>query len=220
MKHYIALLLFIFSTASFAKEIELKQNEIPIDDLQLFTTVIEHVKNYYVNPTEDNQLFEGAIRGMLTGLDPHSAYLDVDEFSDLKVSTSGKFGGLGIEVTMEDGFIRIISPIDDTPADKAGIQPGDLIIRLDDTPVKGLSLKEAVDMMRGKQGSPILLTIIRKGQAKPVKVKIIRDIINVKSVKNRVLEPGYGYIRVSQFQDDSGDEQNAEEQKAEEQDEE
>lgn len=181
-----------------------REAKLPVEDIQRFTTVLEHVKNYYVNPVEDDKLFESAIRGMLAGLDPHSAYLDKEEFEDLKLTTTGKFGGLGIEVTMQDGFIRVISPIDDTPAQKAGVKAGDLIVRLDDTPVKGLSLREAVDKMRGKKGSIITLTIIREKEVKPLIIKVVRDIINVKSVKTKLLDKNYGYIRISNFQNDTG----------------
>jgi len=174
-----------------------------LQELKQFTTVFEHVKRYYVNSVDDKTLFENAIRGMLNGLDPHSAYLNTEELSELKVHTSGKFGGLGIEVTMEDGFIRVISPIDDTPAQKAGIQAGDLIIRIDDTPVKGLKLQEAVDKMRGEKGSPITLTIIRQKELKPLKITLNRDVISVKSVRQRLIEPDYGYVRISQFQNNT-----------------
>lgn len=180
-------------------------DKVPLSDLQRFTTVMDNIRNYYVKPIDDSTLFENAIRGMLTGLDPHSSYLDIEEFADLKQTTSGKFGGLGIEVSPEDGLIRIISPIDDTPAQRAGIKAGDLIIRLNDTPVKGLSLKEAIDMMRGDKGSLITLTIIREGESKPLIIPIHRDIINIQSVKSKMLEDNYGYIRVSQFQSNSGD---------------
>jgi carboxyl-terminal processing protease len=180
-------------------------DKIPLADLQRFSTVMDNIKNYYVKPIDDATLFENAVRGMLTGLDPHSSYLDTEEFADLKQTTSGKFGGLGIEVTPEDGLIRIISPIDDTPAQRAGIQAGDLIIRLNDTPVKGLSLKEAIDMMRGEKGTQITLTVIRQNEPKPLVIPINRDIINVQSVKSKTLEDQYGYIRVSQFQSNSGD---------------
>jgi carboxyl-terminal processing protease len=133
-KLIITFLLVIFkSTITYAED----NNKLPIDDLQRFSTVLESIKNYYVNPIDDHVLFNNAIRGMLGGLDPHSAYLDKDEFSDLKVSTTGKFGGLGIEVTIEDGFIRVITPIDDTPAKKAGIEAGDFIIRLNDIAIRG-----------------------------------------------------------------------------------
>jgi carboxyl-terminal processing protease len=148
----------------------------------------------------DSALLENAIRGMLSGLDPHSAYLDQEEFKELQVGTSGEFGGLGIEVGMEDGFVKVIAPIDDTPAQRAGIQAGDLIIRLDDTPVKGLTLNEAVKLMRGKPGTVLKLTVVREGMEQPLKVDIKRDVITVKSVKQRMLEKGFGYVRISQFQ--------------------
>jgi len=164
--------------------------QVPVDDIKRYSTVLEHVKNYYVNSVDDSKLFEDSIRGMLAGLDPHSAYLDQDEYTDLKEGTSGKFGGLGIEVIMEDGFIKIISPIDDSPAFNAGIQPGDIIIKLDDTPVKGLSMREAVDMMRGKKGTPINLTIIRKDVDHPLSINLKRDIINAASVKYKVFDDG------------------------------
>ena len=142
---------------------------------------------------------------MLSGLDPHSAYLDKEAYDELKVGTTGQFGGLGIEVGMENGFVKVISPIDDTPAQKAGVKAGDLIIRLDDKPVKGLSLNDAVKIMRGEPGSPIVLTIVREGAEQPIKLKLVRDIIKVKSVKSRLLEPGYGYVRLSSFQAKTGE---------------
>ncbi len=184
-----------------------KTNEkIPLGDLQRFTTVVEHIKNYYVKSMDDSVLFENAMRGMLSGLDPHSAYLDKEDYAELKEMTTGKFGGLGIEVIPEDGLIRVITPVDDTPAQRAGIQPGDIIVRLNDTPVKGLSLREAIEMMRGEKGTTINLTIIRQGESKPLKIAVTRDTINVRSVRNEMLEDGFGYVRVSQFQSNSGDE--------------
>ncbi|MGI9214878.1 MAG: S41 family peptidase [Gammaproteobacteria bacterium] len=183
-----------------------KSNKLPIDDLQKFTTVLENIKNYYVNPIEDTILFNNAIRGMLAGLDPHSAYLDTDEFVDLKVSTTGKFGGIGIEVTTEDGFIRVITPIDDTPAKKAGVEAGDLIIRLNDTAIRGKPLRETVDLMRGKPGTSIDLTILRRQSVTPLKITVIRDVINVQSVRHEILENNFAYLRISQFQNDTGDE--------------
>ena len=198
-------LLINISTYAYTATDEVKA-KLPVAEIQRLTTVIDLIKNYYVNPVEDAAIYDNAIRGMVAGLDPHSSYLDVEEYEDLKVSTSGKFGGLGIEVTLEDGFIRVISPIDDTPAAKAGLKAGDLIIRLDDISVKGLSLKEAVDKMRGKPGSTITLLLIRKGEIKPLKIKVTRDIINVQSVKTRMLDKNYAYIRISQFQNDTGDE--------------
>jgi carboxyl-terminal processing protease len=137
---------------------------------------------------------------MLEGLDPHSTYLDGESYNDLREGTSGEFGGLGIEVGMENGFVKVISPIDDTPAHKAGIKAGDLIIKLDEKPVKGMSLNEAVDLMRGKPGDAIILTVIRENEEKPLVFTIIRDVIKVKSVRSEILEPGFGYLRISSFQ--------------------
>lgn len=173
---------------------------IPFDELQAFTDVFSRIKSDYVENVEDKKLLEDAIRGMLSGLDPHSSYLNTEEFGELKIGTTGQFGGLGIEVGMENGFVKVISPIDDTPASRAGMQAGDLIVRLDDTPVKGMTLNEAVKIMRGKPDTEILLTVVREGEPKPLKVTIVREIIRVKSVKKRMLEPGYGYIRITNFQ--------------------
>ena len=178
---------------------------LPIEELRAFTDVFARVKNDYVEPVDDKQLITGAINGMLTGLDPHSAYLDAEGFKDLQVGTQGEFGGLGIEVGMEDGFVRVVSPIEDTPAFKAGVKPGDLIVKLDDTPVKGMSLGDAVKRMRGKPGSKIRLTISRKGVDKPVVVVITRAVIKIRSVKSKLLENGYGYVRVTQFQEHTGE---------------
>lgn len=204
IKSLIASITLAVSSSAFAVTAAPQQDQLPITDLDRFTTVIEHIKNYYVKNVDDSTLFENAIRGMLAGLDPHSAYLDQEEFADLKAATSGKFGGLGIEVTVEDGFIKVISPIDGTPAAKAGMQPGDLIVRLNDTPVKDLSLTEAVERMRGKPGTDIYLTIVRKSENKPLKIKLTRETINVQSVHSKTLEDGYAYIRISQFQNDTG----------------
>lgn len=184
---------------------EVKEDKLPIADLQRFTKVIEYIKEYYVKPVDDNLLFENAMRGMLSGLDPHSSYLDVEEFAELKASTTGKFGGLGVEVMPEDGFIRVISPIDDTPAQRAGVHAGDLIIRLNDTPVKGLSMREAIELMRGEKGTKIVLTIIRQGENKPLQITVVRDTINVQSVRSKILDDHFIYLRVSQFQSNSGD---------------
>lgn len=205
----LIILLYILPfniTPIYAEPQKNKSNKLPIDDLQRFTTVLENIKNYYVNPIEDTILFNNAIRGMLAGLDPHSAYLDTDEFVDLKVSTTGKFGGIGIEVTTEDGFIRVITPIDDTPAKKAGIEAGDLIIRLNDTAIRGIPLRETVDLMRGKPGTSIDLTILRRQSVTPLKITVIRDVINVQSVRHEILENNFAYLRISQFQNDTGDE--------------
>ncbi|MCK5383504.1 MAG: S41 family peptidase, partial [Gammaproteobacteria bacterium] len=173
---------------------------LPIEELRTFSDVFGRIKNDYVVDVDDKELIENAIRGMLSGLDPHSAYLDAEQFTELQVGTTGQFGGLGIEVGMENGFVKVIAPIDDTPAQRAGVQSGDLIIRLDDTPVKGMTLNEAVKVMRGKPGSDIELTIVREGLDQPLNITITRDVIKVKSVRARILEPGYGYLRISQFQ--------------------
>src|SRR5918992_618281 len=174
---------------------------LPIEELRAFTEVFGRVKSDYVEPVEDKKLITEAINGMLTGLDPHSAYLDQEAFKELQVGTQGQFGGLGIEVGMEDGFVKVISPIEDTPAFKAGIKPNDLIIKLDDTPVKGMSLNDAVKRMRGKPNTTITLTISRKGESAPIIVTLTRAIIRVQSVKSKVIEPGYGWVRVSQSQE-------------------
>jgi carboxyl-terminal processing protease len=172
----------------------------PLNELQQFSEVYSRIKESYVEEPKDKELMTNAIRGMLNGLDPHSAYLDEEEFKELQVGTSGEFGGLGIEVGMEDGFVKVISPIDDTPAQKAGLQAGDLIIRLNETPVKGMTLNDAVKLMRGKPDTNIDLLVVREGKDKPFKVTLKRAIIQVKSVKNRLLESGYGYVRISSFQ--------------------
>lgn len=177
---------------------------LPLADLRVFTEVFEKVKNDYVEKRTDKELIEYAIGGMLSSLDPHSAYLNEEAFTELQVGTSGQFGGLGIEISMEDGFVKVVTPIDDTPAQRAGMKAGDLIIRLDDKPVKGMSLREAVKVMRGEPGSDIVLTIAREGEAKPLKITITRAIIKVTSVKSRSLEKGYGYVRITQFQSRTG----------------
>ena len=180
-------------------------DSLPLEELRTFTEIFAKIKNDYVEPIEDKALLENAIRGMLTGLDPHSAYLVPEDYKELQEGTSGEFGGLGIEVGMEDGFVKIIAPIDDTPAERAGVEAGDLIIRLDDTPVKGMSLADAVKIMRGKPGTDITLTIVREGADKPLRITITRDVIRVTSVKSRILDEGYGYVRITQFQNRTGE---------------
>ena len=173
---------------------------IPLEDVQRFSNAIGEIKKYYVKPTDDKELFDNAIRGMLTGLDPHSSYLNEEEFKELQTSTSGEFGGLGIEVTMEEGVVKVITPLVDTPAFKAGIKSGDYIIKLGKESVQGLSLKDAVNLMRGKAGTTIELTVLRKGASKPLTFDLIREVILIKSVKSKMLSDGYGYIRLTQFQ--------------------
>lgn len=193
----------VFGQMVFADR-ESARPDLPLEDLRTFSEIFGRIKSSYVEPVEDKQLLENAIRGMLSGLDPHSTYLNQEEFQELREGTSGQFGGLGIEVSMEDGFVKVVAPIDDTPAAEAGIQAGDLIIRLDETPVKGMTLNEAVEIMRGEPGTKLMLTIIREGASKPIKVEITRAIIKVESVKKKMLEPGYGYVRITTFQSRTG----------------
>ncbi len=179
---------------------------LPLNELRVFVEAFDRVSSAYVEEIDDRTLLDNAIRGMLSQLDPHSAYLDRESFSDLQESTTGNYGGLGLEVSMEDGFVRVIAPMDDTPAARAGIQPGDLIIQIDHHPVKGMTLTDSIDAMRGDPGSEINLTIIRNGEAQPIEVVLTREVIQVASVKQRLLEDGYGYIRIAQFQSATGHE--------------
>jgi len=181
------------------------EEQLPLDDLRQFTEVFERIKRGYVEEISDQELLEKAIEGMLSGLDPHSAYMQPDALSDLEESTSGEFGGLGIEVGEEDGYIRVIAPIDDTPAHEAGLQPGDLIAEIDGEPAQGMSLEDAVNEMRGEPGTSITLTIVREGESAPFEVELERDVIQVVSVRSRLLEEDYGYMRISQFQQKTGE---------------
>lgn len=197
-------LVFIFLTGIGLQLSHGDNENLPLDEIRTFTEVFSKIKNDYVEEVDDRKLLEDAIRGMLAGLDPHSTYLDRESYKELQEGTTGEFGGLGIEVGMENGFVKVIAPIDDTPAKKAGIEAGDLIIKLDDTPVKGLSLNDAISRMRGKPGTDITLTIIRNGEEKPLVITITRAVIRVNSVRARTLEPGYGYLRISSFQANTG----------------
>lgn len=194
----VGIMLSVGSGAMATKET--MDAPIPLEELRAFTDAYARIKNDYVEEVDDKSLLENAIRGMLTGLDPHSSYLNAEEFKDLQIGTSGEFGGLGIEVGMESGFVKVISPIDDTPAERAGVQAGDLIIRLDEKPVKGMTLNDAVKVMRGKPGTVLTLTIIREGEEKPLKIAITRAVIQVKSVKSKMLEDRFAYVRITQFQ--------------------
>ena len=182
-----------------------KSSTLPIDELRTFAEVFGKIKSDYVEPIEDKKLLNEALNGMLSGLDPHSTFLDLDHFKDLQQGTSGDFGGLGIEVGMEDGYVLVVTPIEDTPAYKAGLKSGDLIMKLDSTAVKGLSLNEAVKLMRGKPGSSIVLKVLRKGLDSPFDIKVTRAQIKTKSVKAKLVEPNYAYIRVTQFQERTGE---------------
>jgi carboxyl-terminal processing protease len=197
----LGAVLGVLITLNFSAVAEKNAGPLPIEDLRAFTEVFGRVKSDYVEPVDDKKLISEAINGMLSGLDPHSAYLDAEAFRELQVGTQGEFGGLGIEVGMEDGFVKVISPIEDTPAYRAGIKSGDLIIKLDETNVKGMTLNDAVKRMRGKPNTDITLTIIRKGDPKPKIVTLTRAVIQIQSVKNKLIEPGYAYVRVTQFQE-------------------
>ena len=181
------------------------ETTLPVEELRSFSDVFGRIKSDYVEPVEDKKLINGAINGMLSSLDPHSAYLNVEDFKELQVGTQGEFGGLGIEVGMEDGLVKVVSPIEDTPAFQAGIKSGDMIFKLDETLVKGLTLNDAIKHMRGKPGSKITLTILRKNETKPLVFTLARAVIKVKSVKSKLVEPGYGFIRITQFQERTGE---------------
>ena len=192
MSKFLAYLFIVFLNFSDAKAEDDKE---VYKHLNLFGEAFEKIKNNYVEQVSSKELVEAAIEGMLSSLDPHSTFLNTDELKELKVQTKGEFGGLGIEITMEDGFIKVISPIEDTPAYNAGVQAGDYIIQIDDTPVIGLTISEAVDLMRGEKGSPIIITVSREG-LEPFDIEIIRDIIKVQSVKNDVFD-NIGYLRIT-----------------------
>ena len=200
------LVVICYSVNSFAESPALKETPsdtetaVPLEDVQRFSNAISQIKKYYVKPTTDKELFDNAIRGMLSGLDPHSSYLDAEEFDELQTSTSGEFAGLGIEVTMENGAIKVISPLDGTPAAKSGVKAGDYIIKLGDKSVQGLTLTDSVNLMRGKVGSTIKLTIIRKGANKPIYLTLTREKILIQSVHSKLLDKNYGYVRLTQFQ--------------------
>ncbi|GAA6167008.1 S41 family peptidase [Sessilibacter corallicola] len=198
--------LLAFAATAWAQEEQTEpQAQLPLDDLRTFTRVYSHIRNAYVEEISDKELLEYAIKGMLSELDPHSTYLDASSFDDLQVNTTGEYGGLGIEVGMERGFVKVISPIDDTPASRAGIESGDLIIAIDDKPVKGLSLNEAIELMRGPIGTDVIISVIRETVDQPFDVTLTRDTVKVRSVRSRMIEPGIGYLRIAQFQVSTGD---------------
>ncbi len=207
----ITFLLFVcLSSAAHAEESttttpDPSQALLPLEELRTFTRIYNHIRTSYVEELTDKELLGYAIKGMIEELDPHSSYLDAEDFEDLQHHTTGEFGGLGIEIGMENGFVKIISPIDDTPAKKAGIEAGDLIIRLDDEPVKGMNISEAVAIMRGEIGTPIRLTIVRDGVDQPFEITIVRDTITVQSVRTKMLDDDYLYIRIAQFQVKTGE---------------
>jgi carboxyl-terminal processing protease len=199
---FASLVTLLFSSGQLKAN---EEGELPLEELRTFADVFHQIREGYVEEVDDSTLLEYAIKGMLTGLDPHSAYMSSDAFERLQSMTSGEFSGLGLEVGMEDGFITVISPIDGTPAEKAGLQTGDVILELDGESIKGLGLGEAIEKMRGEKGSKIDLLIGRPGDSQPFEVKLIRDTVRVASVRERWLEPGYGYIRIAQFQKRTGE---------------
>ncbi|MDB5809858.1 MAG: carboxyl-terminal protease [Betaproteobacteria bacterium] len=178
---------------------------LPVEELRAFTDVYARIKSDYVEAVDDRKLINQAITGMVAGLDPHSAYLDKEAYREMQVGTRGQFGGLGLEVGMDDGAVKVVSPIDDSPASRAGIKSGDLIVKLDDAFVRGMSLNDAVKIMRGKPDTQITLTVARKGEPKPLVFTLTRAIIKIQSVKSTLLEPGYAYFRVTQFQGPTGE---------------
>lgn len=178
---------------------------LPIDEVRMFTEALDRIRMAYVEEIDDKTLLEHAIRGMLAGLDPHSAYMAGSDYDALQETTTGEFGGLGIEVGREDGYIKVISPIDDTPADRAGIEAGDLIIQIDGHPLRQLTPEEAANMMRGEPGTKVTVTISRSGM-EPFDLTIVREVISIASVRSMMLEPGYAYVRISQFRVNTGEE--------------
>ncbi len=197
---FLGAIIGLSSTISFNAFAKSDSQHLPLAQLKKFSEVYTRIKKDYVDEVDDKKLITDAISGMLTGLDPHSAYLDKEAFTELREGTSGEYGGLGIEVGLEDGYIKVISPIDDTPAQKAGLKSGDLIVRLNKQSVKDMSISDAVKIMRGKPGEPIDLLVVREGESKRLKFTLIRAIITSSSVKQRLIEAGYGYVRISSFQ--------------------
>ena len=179
-------------------------SRLPLRELRLFTQVFEQIRLGYVEEVADTQLLENAIAGLLFELDPHSAYLDQEDYGDLQEHASGKYGGLGLRVGGKNGVIEVIAPIDDTPAANAGIEAGDLIIEMNDAPVRGIGVQKAIDKMRGEKGTSIKLTVYRESEDGPLEFTIVRDTIRASAVRSRFLEPGYAYVRVSHFQETSG----------------
>ena len=175
------------------------QPRLPESEVRLLTNVFDMVKAYYVEPVDDKKLLGDALAGMLQGLDPHSAYLNAESFREMSEGIRGEFGGLGIEVGTEDGYVKVIAPIDDSPASRAGVRAGDLIVKIDDKPTKGVPLNDAVKLMRGERNTAIVLTLARKGDPAPIVVRLVRDVIRVQTVRSKMIEPGVAFVRVTQF---------------------
>lgn len=200
----ILLTALLLSATAFAESKQDGEQPLPLEELQVFTEVFGKIKSEYVDKADDTALLRNAIHGMLTGLDPHSAFLDSEAFRVMRMSNEEKFGGLGIEIIVEDGFIRVIAPIDDTPAHRAGIQPGDIIVMLDGVAVQGMGLRDMVERLRGPPGSKVVLTISRQGESEAFDVTLVRAIIEVAGIKSEMLEDGFGYIRITNFQSGTG----------------
>lgn len=205
----IIILCSVFSLSAFAQDViegeaKVTPSRLPLEELRAFAEIFERIRTSYVEVVDDKTLLENAIHGMLSGLDPHSSYLGAQDFAELRDNTSGKFGGLGIEVGIQDGLIKVVSPIDDTPAEKAGILAGDIIIKIDDTPVKGIGLTSAIDKMRGEPGSEIRLTILREGESQPLEIALNRAEIKITSIKHKLIDDRFGYVRITQFQENTG----------------
>ena len=196
----LALLVLLLTGWSTLRAKTTEENPDVYQYLRLFSDVLNIVQDNYVEKVDLKKLMYGAVSGMLRELDPHSSFLKPEEYKELQVETKGKFGGLGIEITTRDGVLTVVSPLEGTPADKAGMQAGDQIIKIDDQPTQDMSLTEAVQKMRGAKGTKVKLTVIRKGERKPLEFDLTRDTISIQSVKWRTLEPGYGYVRISSFQ--------------------
>ncbi len=180
------------------------ESQLPLEELRTFTRVYDHVRNSYVREVSDTQLLEYAIKGMIAELDPHSAYLDKEAFAELQATTSGEFGGVGLEVGLDEGFIKVITPLDGSPSQKAGIKPGDIVVRLDDQSMKGKTLSDAARIMRGPKDTPIKISVQRKGTDETLEILVIRDLIHVQSVSIKPLAEHYLYIRIAQFQVNTG----------------
>ena len=200
-KSYLLVLLVL--TISFIPISIKSDDDVPVENIEQFVDIYKRIKEQYVDNVDDEQLFKSAIKGMVSDLDPHSSYLSKDDFNELKIGTTGKFGGLGIEITTEDSFVKVISPIDDTPAQKVGIKSGDLIIKVDDTSLENMSINEAVKLMRGEPGTKVQITVIRKKAKKPIVFDIKREIIVAKGIKSKLFNDDIGYIRLSSFQSNS-----------------
>lgn len=205
---FTGLLIFTLGTLPATAQSVPDSDTLPLEDIQTFAEIFERIKRAYVEEVDDSTLIRNAMRGMLSELDPHSAYLDRDEFQSLRESTEGAFGGIGIEVGLEDGRLTVITPIDETPASRAGLQARDVILEIDDEPTDRLSLQESVTLMRGEPGSEIHLLILRSGEDEPLEFTLVRESIRTESVRSEMLESGYGYLRVSQFQSRTGEQVN------------